>query len=148
MGGDPFNLDRFLRAQEDAFDRALGELKRGKKQSHWMWFIFPQIDGLGSSPMTKEYAIKSLDEARAYLEHQVLGQRLTECSEAVLAVEGRTALEIMGRPDDLKLKSSMTLFERADANKHIFAGVLEKYYAGQRDERTLEILRGGQRPPA
>ena len=140
MNDDPFNLDRFVRAQADIYDRALGELRRGKKQSHWMWFIFPQMDGLGSSAMTREYAIKSMDEARAYLGHPVLGMRLKECAEAVLAVEGRTALEIMGRPDDLKLRSSMTLFERAAGDDSVFAKLLNKYYAGERDEKTLAIL--------
>ena len=140
MNEDPFNLDRFVRAQADIYDRALGELRRGKKQSHWMWFIFPQMDGLGSSAMTREYAIKSMDEARAYLGHPVLGMRLKECAEAVLAVEGRTALEIMGRPDDLKLRSSMTLFERAAGDDSVFAKLLNKYYAGERDEKTLAIL--------
>jgi len=140
MNDDPFNLDRFVRAQADIYDRALGELRRGKKQSHWMWFIFPQIDGLGSSAMTREYAIKSIDEARAYLGHPVLAKRLNECTEAVLAVEGRTALEIMGRPDDVKLKSSMTLFERAAGQDSVFAKLLDKYYAGERDAKTLAIL--------
>ena len=140
MNDDPFNLDRFVRAQADIYDRALGELRRGKKQSHWMWFIFPQIDGLGSSAMTREYSIKSMDEVRAYLRHPVLGMRLKECAEAVLAVEGRTALEIMGRPDDLKLRSSMTLFERAAGDDSVFAKLLNKYYAGERDEKTLAIL--------
>lgn len=105
-----------------------------------MWFIFPQIDGLGSSAMTREYSIKSMDEVRAYLRHPVLGMRLKECAEAVLAVEGRTALEIMGRPDDLKLRSSMTLFERAAGDDSVFAKLLNKYYAGERDEKTLAIL--------
>ena len=140
MSDDPFNLDRFVRAQADVYDRALGELRRGEKQSHWMWFIFPQIDGLGSSAMTREYAIKSIDEARAYLGHPVLAKRLNECTQAVLAVEGRTTLEIMGRPDDLKLKSSMTLFERAAGQDSVFAKLLDKYYAGERDEKTLGIL--------
>ena len=140
MNDDPFNLDRFVRAQADIYDRALGELRRGKNQSHWMWFIFPQIDGLGSSAMTREYSIKSMDEVRAYLRHPVLGMRLKECAEAVLAVEGRTALEIMGRPDDLKLRSSMTLFERAAGDDSVFAKLLNKYYAGERDEKTLAIL--------
>ena len=140
MNDDPFNLDRFVRAQADIYDRALGELRRGKKQSHWMWFIFPQMDGLGSSAMTREYAIKSMDEARAYLGHPVLGMRLKECAEAVLAAEGRTALEIMGRPDDLKLRSSMTLFERAAGDDSVFAKLLNKYYAGERDAKTLAFL--------
>src|SRR5712671_4098617 len=108
---DPFDLRRFLSAQEDTYARVVAELRSGQKRSHWMWFIFPQIDGLGHSATTKHFAIKSIQEARQYLTHPVLGTRLVECAEAVLAVEGRSIAEIFGYPDDLKLKSSMTLFE-------------------------------------
>jgi uncharacterized protein (DUF1810 family) len=140
MSDNPYNLARFVFAQRQIFRKALGELKRGRKHSHWMWFIFPQIHGLGSSPESVEFAVKSLAEARSYLAHPILGKRLIECAEAVLAVEGSTALEIMGRPDDLKLKSSMTLFERAAGQDSVFAKLLDKYYAGERDEKTLAIL--------
>lgn len=137
---DPFRLVRFVNAQTNTFSRALAELKGGRKKSHWMWFIFPQIDGLGGSPMAREYSIKSLEEARAYLENPTLGKRLIECAEAVLGVEGRTALEIMGHPDDLKLKSSMTLFEQVASQDSVFSQVLDKYYSGERDSKTLNIL--------
>jgi uncharacterized protein (DUF1810 family) len=137
---DPFDLARFTSAQATVYDRALAEVRSGRKRSHWMWFIFPQIDGLGFSSTAKHYAIKSAEEARQYLMHPVLGARLRECTEAVLAVSGRTASQIFGSPDDLKLRSCMTLFESvADANP-VFGAVLDKYYGGERDARTLEIL--------
>ena len=137
---DTFNLARFMSAQEAVYDQALAEIRRGDKRSHWMWFIFPQIDGLGFSSTAKHYAIKSVEEARQYLAHSVLGHRLRECAEAVLAVEGRSASEIFGSPDDLKLKSSMTLFEYVAGRDSIFGQVLDTYYDGERDARTLEIL--------
>ena len=138
---DPFDLNRFLGAQAGVYERALGELKRGRKQSHWMWFIFPQIRGLGNSSMTQRYSIKSIEEAQEYLAHPVLGKRLIDCTEAVLAAEGRTSTEIMGSPDDLKLKSSMTLFEAASGADSVFGRVLDKFYAGERDAKTLTILK-------
>jgi uncharacterized protein (DUF1810 family) len=125
---DPFDLRRFTSAQEGSYDHALAELRSGQKRTHWMWFIFPQIDGLGSSPTAKHYAIKSIEEARHYLDHPVLGPRLTECAEAVFAIDGRSASEIFGYPDDLKLKSSMTLFERVAQPHSVFSQVLDKYY--------------------
>ena len=137
---DPFDLARFTSAQEGVYDRALAEIRNGDKRSHWMWFIFPQIDGLGFSSTAKQYAIKSPDEARQYLAHPVLGARLLECAETVLAVKGRSASEIFGSPDDLKLKSCMTLFESVSGQGSVFSQVLDKYYQGQRDTRTLEIL--------
>jgi uncharacterized protein (DUF1810 family) len=137
---DPFDLARFTTAQEGVYDGALAEIRAGDKRSHWMWFIFPQIDGLGSSSTAKHYAIKSAEEARQYLSHPVLGPRLRECAEAVLAVEGRTASEIFSSPDDLKLKSSMTLFEVVAEEDAVFGRVLDKYYHGQPDSRTLKIL--------
>ena len=137
---DPFNLRRFDSAQVGSYTEALDELKKGKKRTHWMWFIFPQIDGLGFSPMSKQYAIKSKAEAQHYLDHPTLGARLRECAEAVLAVKGRTALEIFGSPDDMKLKSSMTLFESVAGPKSVFARVLDTYFGGERDSRTLDIL--------
>ena len=137
---DRFNLERFVRAQEDIFKAALSELRRGQKRSHWMWFIFPQVAGLGSSPAAREFAIKSLDEACAYLNHPVLGPRLLECCRAILSVNGRSAEDILGYPDDLKLRSSMTLFALVAGAPLEFAQVLEKYYEGHRDPRTLELL--------
>jgi uncharacterized protein (DUF1810 family) len=139
--GDPFDLNRFTTAQERSYGAALAELRAGRKRSHWMWFIFPQIDGLGYSPTSRLYAIKSIEEARAYLDHPVLGPRLFECAEAVLAVEGRSASAIFGYPDDMKLKSSMTLFAAAAGDPgSVFVRVLDRYFAGERDGLTLRIL--------
>ncbi len=140
MHSDPYDLSRFVSAQKDVYDRALRELRSGLKQSHWMWFIFPQIDGLGFSSTTRFYSLKSLEEARQYLTHPVLGARLRECAEAIFAVSGRTASEIMGHPDDWKLQSSMTLFELVSEPGSVFGRVLDKYYEGTRDARTLQIL--------
>lgn len=140
---DRFDLKRFLDAQEGIYPRALSEIKGGRKRSHWMWFVFPQIAGLGRSEMNVRYAIKNVDEARAYLEHPVLGERLREISRAVMEVEGKTAYQIFGSPDDMKLRSSMTLFERAAEPGSVFAEVLEKYFDGERDERTIGILEKG-----
>lgn len=137
---DPFDLNRFLTAQERVYRTALAELKNGRKRSHWMWYVFPQIDGLAKSATSKRYAIKSIEEARQYLNHPVLGTRLAECAEAVLAVEGRSISEIMGYPDDLKLKSSMTLFASLPEAPAAFAGILDKYFQGERDVNTLNIL--------
>jgi len=140
-GNDPFDLKRFITGQEGIYGRVLAELKSGRKRTHWMWFIFPQIEGLGHSPTSRHYAIKSIAEARRYLGHPVLGGRLTECSEALLALEGPTASEIFGYPDDMKLKSSMTLFAAvAEDPRSAFIRVLEKYYHGEPDARTLRLL--------
>ena len=144
---DPFDLDRFVRAQAQTYTRALSELERGRKESHWMWWIFPQIDGLGSSPTSRTYSIKSEDEARAYLGHPVLGPRLIECSEAVLAVDEKSATEILGSPDDLKLKSSATLFGYISAPGSVFERILDKFYGGERDAATLRLLRARVRQP-
>ena len=139
--GDPFDLSRFTRAQERIYESVLAELTSGRKRTHWMWFIFPQIDGLGHSSTAKQYAIKSLEEARQYLNHPVLGARLSECAEAILAVEGRSVSEIFGSPDNLKLKSSMTLFASVAEKPHsVFIAVLEKYFRGVEDDRTLQLL--------
>jgi uncharacterized protein (DUF1810 family) len=138
---DPFDLRRFTGAQESTYLDALNELKRGRKESHWIWFIFPQIDGLGYSPTSKHYAIKSLEEVRQYLAHPVLGARLKECCEAVLALPPQSISDIFGPPDDLKFRSSMTLFAVAAGRDSIFTKLLEKFLAGQPDEKTLEILR-------
>ncbi len=137
---DPYDLNRFISAQEGVYGRALAELREGLKRSHWMWYIFPQIEGLGHSPTTRHYSIKSLEEARQYLAHPVLGARLKECAEAVVAVSGRSASDIFGHPDDWKLQSSMTLFELVSGPGSVFARVLDKYYQGKRDARTLQIV--------
>ncbi len=135
-----YDLNRFVSAQEGVYDRALVEVRSGLKRSHWMWYIFPQIDGLGFSPTTKHYAIKSLEEARQYLGHPVLGARLKECAEAVMSVQGKSAADIFGYPDDRKLQSSMTLFALVSEPGSVFERVLEKYYQGKRDQRTLQIV--------
>jgi uncharacterized protein (DUF1810 family) len=137
---ETYDLNRFISAQEGVFVRALAELRDGLKRSHWMWYIFPQIEGLGHSPTTRLYSIKSLEEARQYLAHPVLGTRLVECAEAVLAVQGRSVADIFGHPDDWKLQSSMTLFELVAGPQSVFARVLDKYYQGKRDPRTLQIV--------
>ena len=136
---DPFDLDRFVRAQNPVFRDVQGELTRGRKRSHWMWFVFPQIAGLGFSAMSQRYAISSRAEAKAYLAHPVLGPRLVECTRLVLAVEGRTINAILGAPDDAKFRSSMTLFS-AVSDEPIFGEALARYFAGERDAATLEIL--------
>ncbi len=137
---DPFDLKRFISAQEGVYERVLSELKMGRKRTHWMWYIFPQIDGLGSSPTAKRYAIKSMEEARTYLDHPVLGARLLECTETVLAIKEGSADEIFGHPDNMKLKSCMTLFAAVSAPGSVFKHVLDKYFDGQLDESTLRIL--------
>ena len=131
-----YDLDRFISAQEGIYAGVLDELKRGRKVGHWIWFIFPQVAGLGYSAMSQQYAISSLDEARAYLAHPILGPRLRECTATVLAATGRTALEIFGSIDAMKLRSSMTLFHRAAPDEPVFAHVLERYYDGKADEAT------------
>ena len=137
---DPYNLRRFLDAQERAFDTAMIELRGGSKKSHWMWFIFPQLSGLGHSPTARYYAISSIGEARAYLEHPVLGQRLRQSLEAILPwVERLSADRILGPLDALKLKSSLTLFDQVEPDG-MFADALRAFYAGARDERTLALL--------
>jgi uncharacterized protein (DUF1810 family) len=139
---DPFRLKRFLDAQERVYDRALAELRSRRKRSHWMWYIFPQLVGLGRSSTAHYYAIKSQEEARQYLAHPVLGARLRECAATLLALAGPSALEIFGYTDSLKLRSSMTLFARvAEEPGSAFAQVLDRYYRGERDSRTHDILR-------
>jgi len=137
---DPFSLSRFVEAQEQNYDQALAEIKSGRKRSHWMWYVFPQLDGLAFSSTSKHYAIKSLDEARAYLQHPVLGPRLLDCADALLQIQGRTAYQIFGSPDDLKLKSSATLFAHVSPAGSVFHQVLAKYYRGGADEKTLQLL--------
>lgn len=140
MNGDPYQLERFVAAQRDTYEDALEELRAGAKRSHWMWFIFPQVAGLGSSSMAERYAIKSRAEAEAYLGHPVLGPRLSKCVETLLHVPGKSAREVMGTPDDLKLKSSMTLFAAISPVSSPFHAVLDRYFSGERDPRTLEFL--------
>ena len=135
------SLERFVKAQDGVYPRALAELKAGRKQSHWMWFIFPQIAGLGHSAMAQMYAIQSLQEAQDYLAHPLLGARLRECCEAVMAVEGKTARQIFGSPDDLKFRSSLTLFAQAAPDERLFRNLLQKYYIGEADQLTLQKLR-------
>lgn len=137
---DPFNLQRFVDAQAPVFERVRGELRNSRKTSHWMWFVFPQIRGLGHSPTAQRYAIASLEEANAYLQHPVLGERLHECTRLVNAVEGRSVHEIFGSPDDLKFRSSMTLFARAETDNAVFLDALKKYFRGEPDTATVEIL--------
>jgi uncharacterized protein (DUF1810 family) len=137
---DPFDLQRFVDAQARVYPDVLEELRDGRKRSHWIWFIFPQIAGLGSSPTAARYAIASVDEARAYLRHEVLGPRLHECAQLVNAVQGRSISEIFGSPDDMKVRSSMTLFAQATEDNHDFLELLERYYDGEEDPLTLERL--------
>lgn len=139
-GDDPFNLRRFLQAQEPVYGQVLAELRGGQKRTHWMWFILPQIAGLGHSATSKYYAIQSGEEARRYLDHAILGKRLVECAETLLSVKGRSAAQIFGSPDDLKLRSSMTLFAAVAGPDSVFSRVLDTYYQGRTDSRTLELL--------
>jgi uncharacterized protein (DUF1810 family) len=134
------DLNRFLEAQRDDYDRALVEIKRGRKQSHWMWYTFPQLAGLGFSSAATFYGIKNLSEASDYLAHPVLGPRLVEISTAILQVEGKTVNQILGSPDDLKLRSSMTLFSLVQPANPVFQSVLDKYYDGEPDGKTLELV--------
>jgi len=138
---DGIDLERFVEAQADVYPQALGELRAGRKRTHWMWFVLPQLRGLGYSEMAQFYGIAGAEEARAYLEHETLGPRLRECMAAVLAVEGRTALEIMGSPDDLKLQSCATLFAAVSETGSVFEQVLGKYFEAEKCARTVAILR-------
>ena len=131
-----YDLDRFVAAQEGIYDGVLDELRRGRKSGHWIWFVFPQVAGLGHSAMSQHYAISSLDEARAYLSDPVLGARLRDCAGIVAATTGRSAQAIFGEIDAMKLRSSMTLFHRAAPDEPVFAEVLDRYYGGQPDEAT------------
>lgn len=134
------SLNRFLEAQETYYTKALDEIRMGRKHTHWVWFIFPQIAGLGYSEMAQFYAIKDLQEARSYLDHPVLGARITEIANALLGVEGKTANQILGNPDDLKVRSSMTLFNLLKPTDPVFGAVLSKYYQGSPDPQTLRLL--------
>ena len=137
---DAYNLQRFLDAQERVYDTVLEELRAGRKSSHWIWFIFPQIAGLGHSAMAQQFAIGSLDEAKAYLQHPLLGPRLRECTQLVLNIEGRTVEEIFGYPDNLKFRSCMTLFMASTTDNTLFKNALHKYFDSQPEQMTLDIL--------
>ncbi len=139
---DRYALERFVEAQEPVYDAVLGELRSGRKRSHWIWFVFPQLRGLGRSPTAQHYGISSLDEARAYLAHDVLGPRLRECTRLVAAIDGRSVDEIFGWPDNMKVRSSMTLFAHATDDNTDFRGVLDKFYDGEDDPATVERLSG------
>jgi uncharacterized protein (DUF1810 family) len=137
---DPYNLQRFVDAQAGVYDAVLKELHQGQKRSHWMWFIFPQIRGLGSSAMAQKYALSSLQEAQAYLSHPMLGERLRTCTQLVLNVEAQSIQQIFPYPDDLKFRSCMTLFEQCPGGGQLFSQALAKYFNGQADPLTQEIL--------
>ena len=141
---DPYNLRRFVDAQEPVYDQARAELRAGRKHGHWMWFVFPQLAGLGVSPMAMRYAISSLAEAAAYLDHSVLGPRLRECARMVIAIEGHPIEDIFGYPDDLKFRSSMTLFARAAPDSKLFAEAIHRYFPDGFDPLTIERLRAGR----
>ena len=141
MDVDAFDLERFVRAQEGGvYEQALRELRDGAKRSHWMWFVFPQVAGLGHSPTAQRYAVSGLAEAHAYLAHPVLGPRLVEASQALLELSGRDPVRVLGSTDAMKLRSSMTLFEAAAPDERVFGEVLERYFAGERDEATTTRL--------
>ena len=141
---DPHGLERFVRAQEGDYDRALGEIQSGRKRSHWMWYIFPQFRGLGFSSMSQQYSIKSLAEAEAYLHHPVLGPRLVQCCEAALGVEGRSAHDVFGSPDDMKLRSCATLFAQVSPPGSVFHRLLAKYFDDEPDGKTLRLLENSE----
>ena len=137
---DPYDLNRFVQAQQHDYAQALAEIRSGRKRSHWIWYIFPQFEGLGQSSMSRRYSIKSVAEAEAYLRHPLLGPRLIECCEGVLGVEGRSAHEIFGYPDDVKLKSCATLFARVSPAGSVFDRLLDKYFQGARDDKPLRLM--------
>jgi uncharacterized protein (DUF1810 family) len=137
---DPYGLNRFVQAQADSYAQALAEIRGGRKRSHWMWYVFPQFDGLGSSSTSRRYSIKSIAEAEAYLRHPLLGPRLTECAGALLGIEGRSAHAIFGSPDDTKLRSCATLFAYVSPGESVFDRLLGKYFRGERDSATLRLL--------
>ena len=141
---DPYDLTRFVLGQELNYEDALSEIRNGRKRSHWMWYIFPQYQGLGSSSTSRRYAIKSIAEASAYLQHPILGPRLLECAEAALGVTGRSAHELFGSPDDMKLQSCATLFASVSPPGSVFERLLQKYFEGTRDEKTLSLLGSGR----
>jgi len=137
---DPYGLHRFVQAQAADYEQALSEIRGGRKRSHWIWYIFPQYHGLGSSSTSRRYAIRSLAEAKAYLSHPVLGPRLVECAEAAIGLEAQSAFQVFGSPDDMKLRSSATLFARVSPSGSVFERLLDKYFRGERDDNTLRLL--------
>ena len=137
---DPFDLERFVTAQQGTFGRAIGELREGRKRGHWMWFVFPQFAGLGPSATAQHYAIRGLDEARAYFEHPTLGPRLVEAARALIALGSTDLVEVLGPVDAMKLRSSMTLFGRAAAEEPVFQQVLDQYFGGEEDQETLRRI--------
>jgi uncharacterized protein (DUF1810 family) len=141
---DPYDLTRFVRAQARDYEQAIAEIRSGRKRSHWMWYIFPQYDGLGLSATSKQYAIKSVAEAEAFLRHPVLGSRLLESAQAALGLEGRSAFEVFGSPDDMKLRSCATLFAKISPAGSVFEQLLDQYFDGTPDDKTLRLL--GQSP--
>ena len=141
---DPYDLTRFVLGQELNYEDARSEIRNGRKRSHWMWYIFPQYQGLGSSPTSRRYAIKSMAEASAYLQHPILGPRLLECAEAALGVTGRSAHELFGSPDDMKLQSCATLFASVSPPGSVFERLLQKYFDDTGDEKTLSLLGSGR----
>jgi uncharacterized protein (DUF1810 family) len=143
---DPHDLNRFVEAQRDVYARALAEIRSGRKRSHWMWFVFPQIAGLGVSATARRYAIRDLAEAQAYLDHPILGKRLAECAEAALGVEERSAFEVFGSPDDMKLRSCATLFARVSPPGSVFHRLLGRYFGGEPDDKTNSLLVAPQDP--
>ena len=147
MTADPFHLGRFVAAQDHAYAQVCAELAAGRRLRHWMWFIFPQLAGLGSSPAARRYALTGTAEARAYLAHDILGPRLRECTSLVNAVHGCTALQIFGAPDDLKFRSSMTLFALSAGSANVFREALARYFDGEPDPLTLQVLRSAPCPP-
>jgi uncharacterized protein (DUF1810 family) len=142
MSEDPFRLARFVDAQRGVIDGVMAELRAGRKTGHWIWFVFPQLAGLGRSEMARHYGIASLAEARAYLAHPVLGERLRDCVQALLAIEDASAVQVLGQVDAMKVRSSMTLFHRAAPEEPLFRAVLARWYGGVPDELTDELLRG------
>lgn len=143
LASDPYDLSRFIRGQEGSYERALSEIRSGRKRSHWMWYIFPQYQGLAFSSTSVHYAIKSLDEARAFLAHPLLGSRLLECADALLQVQGRSASEVLGYPDDLKLQSCATLFALVSPADSVFERLIQKFYEGHHDDQTRHLLKTG-----
>jgi uncharacterized protein (DUF1810 family) len=137
---DPYDLQRFVKAQDPVYDQVCAELRNGRKESHWMWFIFPQLRGLGRSQMATKFGIASREEAEEYLKHPILGPRLVECSRLVTLMEGRSIHQILGSPDDLKFKSSMSLFATIAPDERVFKEALQKYFEGEFDRLTLELL--------
>ena len=140
VDNDPYDLNRFVQAQAEDYDQALAQIRAGRKRSHWMWYVFPQFHGLGFSSTSRRYAIKTIAEAEAYLRHPLLGPRLEECCETLIDIEGRSAHDIFGSPDDVKLRSCATLFKHVSAPGSVFERLLGKYFAGVPDQKTLQLI--------